>query len=94
MMQIATALLPVLNVSPSAPPGISAKISTLLGYLAWGGGAACVAALIVGGIIILLGAMGRMDGAERVVRVIGAVFLGSALIASAGALGAVLVPGV
>lgn len=88
-------LLRTIDVSPTAPPGVADKVSQLLGYLAWAGGAICVAALIVGGITVMLAAMGRGgDGAERVVRVAGLVFIGALLVAGASALGAALVPGV
>lgn len=92
---IPTNLLGMIDVSPTAPPGVADKVATLLGYLAWAGGAVCVAAIIIGGIVIMLAATGRGgDGAERVVRVIGIVFIGALLVAGASALGAALIPGV
>ncbi|MDK8237428.1 hypothetical protein [Actinomyces urogenitalis] len=84
-------ILPLISVSPAAPPGVAEKVSTVLNYLAWAAGAVCVAAIILGGIIILLGATGRAgDGAERVVRVIGFVLIGAALASGASALGSAL----
>lgn len=88
-------MLPMVDPSPVAPPGVSSMVNTVLGYIMWTGGVVAVAALLIGGIVIMLNAYGRAgDNAERIVQVLGMVFIGAVIIGSAGAIGSALVPGV
>ncbi|WP_315503556.1 hypothetical protein [Actinomyces radicidentis] len=87
--------LPVIDPSPVAPPGVSDKANTILGYLMWAGGVAVVASLIIAGIVIALNSHGRAgDHADRIIAVLGGILIAGVIIAGAGAIGSALVPGV
>lgn len=91
----ATLTLPAVNPSPIAPPGVSDKVNTVLGYMMWAGGIAIVASLLIAGAVLALNSFGRAgDHAEQIVRVLGMILIAGVIIAGAGAIGSALVPGV
>ncbi|MEM3254456.1 MAG: hypothetical protein QW765_05245 [Fervidicoccaceae archaeon] len=65
----------VFTVSPEPPPGISEAIMKLLSWLAWIGWVSVAAALIAGGISLVLGYM------ERGKRLIFGAILGALILA-------------
>ena len=77
------AMLPVVNPSPKAPPGMQTSASTALGYLMWGAGIICFVSIVVLGMIFMLNATGRTNGAKDVVVPVGWVGLGAFVIAGA-----------
>ncbi|WP_172119587.1 hypothetical protein [Actinomyces faecalis] len=88
-------LAPLVSPTPQAPPGVTEKVNMILGYTMWAGGIVAVLSLLIAGIVIMLNSMGRAgDGAERVVRALGFVFIGAIVVGGAGAIGSALVPGV
>lgn len=81
-------LLPLIDVNPQTPPGFENIAGKLLGWLAWAGGLAVVAGIIMVGISLAI-TNERGSGGERV-KQIGAVVMGAGLIVSAGSIAAVL----
>ncbi|WP_128773371.1 hypothetical protein [Actinomyces oricola] len=79
---------PLVDASPVEPPGIAADVKTVLGYLMWGGGIACVVAIVTIGIIFILNATGRIGGgAEEIINRIGLVAIGAGLLGGATGIG-------
>ena len=79
----AFAVLPAVDPSPQAPPGMQDSASTALGYLMWGAGIICFVAIVVLGMIFMLNATGRTNGAKEVVVPVGWVGLGAFVVAGA-----------
>ena len=73
-------------VTPIAPPGADTGVNLILGYLVWFGGAGCLLAIITLGIIFILNATGRTNGAKAVVIPVGWIGLGTFAVAGASAI--------
>ena len=82
----AVAALPAVNPSPQAPPGMAEAAATILGYLMWTAGIVCFVAIVVLGMIFMLNATGRTNGAKEVVVPVGWIGLGAFVIAGASAI--------
>ena len=80
------AMLPVVNPSPKAPPGMQTSASTALGYLMWGAGIICFVSIVVLGMIFMLNATGRTNGAKDVVVPVGWIILGAGVVTAASAI--------
>ena len=73
-----------LNPTPVAPPGVEARVQTVLNWVMWIAGASVIVGFIVGGIMLAVSnerGMGNED-----VRRIGYVIMGAIVIAAAAAL--------
>lgn len=81
-------LFPAIDVTPQAPPGFEGLVSKVLGWLAWAGGAAVVAGIIMVGISLAI-ANERGSGGENVKK-FGAVVIGGGLIVSAASIAGLL----
>ena len=73
-----------LNPVPVAPPGVEARVQTILNWLMWIAGATVIVGFIVGGIMLEV-SNERGMGNENV-RCIGFVIMGAVVIAAAAAL--------
>ncbi|MDO5048526.1 MAG: hypothetical protein Q4D87_01420 [Actinomycetaceae bacterium] len=73
-----------LNPTPKAPPGVEAKIQTVLNWLMWIAGAAVIVGFIVGGLMLAVSNERGMGNDN--VRRIGYVILGAIVIAASSAL--------
>ncbi|GMA33657.1 hypothetical protein [Litorihabitans aurantiacus] len=76
-----TAFLALPDPTPQRPEGLSG-IDTLLNVVMWGGFVVCILALIVGGVLVALAAMGRTTAADLLPKVayplVGAIIVGAA----------------
>lgn len=80
-------LMTLINPTPQAPPGAAEKINLVLGYLMWAGGVVCFVSIATLGMIFMLNATGRANGAKDVVVPAGWVALGSGIMAAASTIG-------
>ena len=86
----AVAALPAVNPSPQAPPGMAEAAATILGYLMWTAGIVCFVAIVVLGMIFMLNATGRTNGAKDVVVPVGWIILGAGVTTAASAVAQIL----
>ena len=85
LASVYSALLPLIDVTPTAPPGVSEKISLVLGWLAWGGGAVAILGFIAAGVMVMLSNnSGQSNEASRYVA---RVAIGAVIVTAAAALG-------
>lgn len=82
-------VLPMIDPTPVAPPGVSKMTETILNWMMWGGLVATIAGFIIAGIMLAI-SNERGMGNESVKRV-GMVIIGAVVIMGAGALGNALV---
>ncbi|MDO5722479.1 MAG: hypothetical protein Q4P06_08075 [Actinomycetaceae bacterium] len=73
-----------LDVTSTTPPGIADKVSTVLGWVMWTGGAVAILGFIIAGIMLALA--NNSGQSNEATRYVGRVAMGAVLITGASAL--------